>query len=70
MIYCYTNSDFIYTAFYSWNKRDPDYLQAVGQALYNFTYLELVVVWTIVKLSADGFQSVPKGKPAGHIQER
>jgi hypothetical protein len=46
---------------------DPDYLQAVGQALYNFTYLEWVVVWTIVKLSADGFQSVPKGKPAGHI---
>ena len=46
---------------------DPNYLQAVGQAFYNFTYLEWVVIWMIVKLSADGFKSVPKGKPASDI---
>lgn len=46
---------------------DPDYVQAVGRAFYNFTYLEWVVVWTIVKLSANGFASVPKGKTASHI---
>ena len=46
---------------------DPAYLQAVGRAFYNFTYLEWIVVWTIVKLSSDGFGSVPKGKPSGYI---
>lgn len=46
---------------------DPDYLHAVGRAFYNFTYLEWIVVWTIVKLSADGFGSVPKGQTAAHI---
>ena len=33
---------------------DPDYLALLGRAFYNFTYMEWVVVWTIVKLSADG----------------
>lgn len=46
---------------------DPIYLQAVGQAFYNFTYLEWVVIWTIVKLSSDGFKNVPRGKPASNI---
>jgi hypothetical protein len=46
---------------------DSDYLHDVGRAFYNFTYLEWVVVWTIVKLSTDGFGSVPKGQPASHI---
>jgi len=46
---------------------DSDYLHAVGRAFYNFTYLEWIVVWTIVKLSADGFSSVPRGKTASHI---
>ena len=46
---------------------DSDYLNAVGRAFYNFTYLEWGVVWTIVKLSADGFGSVPRGKPASDI---
>ena len=46
---------------------DSDYLHAVGRAFYNFTYLEWIVVSTIVKLSADGFSSVPKGQPASHI---
>ena len=46
---------------------DPDYLSRLGRAFYNFTYLEWVVVWTIVKLSADGFGSVPQGKSAFYI---
>ena len=46
---------------------DPVYLQALGRAFYNFTYLEWVVVWTIVKLSPDGFVSVPRGEPASKI---
>lgn len=46
---------------------DSDYLQALGRAFYNFTYLEWVVVSTIVKLSADGFGSVPRAQPASHI---
>jgi hypothetical protein len=43
---------------------DPTYIHAVGTAFYNFTYLEWVVVWTIVKLSTDGFASVPLGETA------
>jgi hypothetical protein len=48
-------------------QADPDYIHALGRAFYNFTYLEWVVVWTIVKLSADGFVSVPKGQSAKFI---
>lgn len=46
---------------------DPTYAQALGQAFYNFSYLEWGIVWTIVKLSDDGFTSVPTGKSAGSI---
>lgn len=46
---------------------DPAYVQATGRAFYNFTYLGWVVVWKIVKLSHDSFQSVPKGEPARSI---
>jgi hypothetical protein len=46
---------------------DPSYAQALGQAFYNFTYLEWGVIWTIVKLSDDGFDSVPTGKSASWI---
>lgn len=46
---------------------DQEYLQALGRTFYNFTYLEWVVVWTIVKLSSDGFGSVPRGEPASQI---
>jgi hypothetical protein len=46
---------------------DETYLLALGQAFYNFTYLEWGIVWTIVKLSANGFDSVPRGKPASEI---
>jgi hypothetical protein len=48
-------------------RADPVYLQALGQAFYNYTYLEWGVIWTIVKLSADGFSSVPRGKTAMEI---
>lgn len=46
---------------------DPDYLMALGRAAYNFAYLEWVVIWTIVKLSEDGFESVPKREPSRRI---
>ena len=46
---------------------DSIYLQTLGQAFYNFTYLEWVVVWTIVKLSPNGFKDVPKGESASII---
>ncbi len=46
---------------------DPVYLQALGRAFYNFTYLEWIVVCTIVKLSSDGFGSVPRRETAGKI---
>jgi hypothetical protein len=48
-------------------RADPEYLQALGRAVYNFTYFEWGVVWTIVKLSSDGFGSVPKGRTALEI---
>jgi hypothetical protein len=50
-------------------KADRAYLQALGQAFYNFTYLEWCVVWTIAKLSADGFASVPRGQTAQRIAQ-
>lgn len=46
---------------------DPKYIQALGTAFYNFTSLEWVVMWTIAKLSADAFESVPKRETAFHI---
>ena len=46
---------------------DPGYLQALGRAVYNFTYFEWGVIWTIARLADDGFRSVPKGKSAGEI---
>ena len=46
---------------------DLTYIHSVGTAFYNFTYLEWVVVWMIVKLNADGFGSVPRGETARAI---
>jgi hypothetical protein len=46
---------------------DPNYVQALGRAFYNFTYLEWGIIWRIVKLSDDGFTSVPTGKSASSI---
>ena len=46
---------------------DDEYLFKLGRAFYNYTYLEAIVVQTIAKVSVNGFESVPKGKPAGAI---
>lgn len=46
---------------------EAEYLKAVGRVFYNFTYLEWVAVWTIVRPNAVGFGSVPKGQTASHI---
>lgn len=45
----------------------PDYIKALGTAFYNFTYLEWIVIWTIVKLSESGFEAVPRGQTATFI---
>ena len=50
------------TAYKSRIPADAVYLTAVGQAFYNFSYLEWVAIWTIVKLSPNGFASVPEGE--------
>jgi hypothetical protein len=42
-------------AYQSHIPADPTYIHSIGTAFYNFTYLECVVVSTIVRLSADGF---------------
>lgn len=46
---------------------DPAYLAALGRAVYNFTYLEWVVVGIIAKFHPDGFAGVPKGETANRI---
>jgi hypothetical protein len=46
---------------------DPEYLRLLGRALYNFTYLEWGIIYTIVKLSTNGFESVPRGETAQKI---
>lgn len=46
---------------------DNDYAKGVGRAIYNFTYLEWVIIWMIVKLRNGSWENVPKGKPAGDI---
>jgi hypothetical protein len=56
-------------AYHSRISAEPEYLLALGRAVYNFAYLEWGIIWTIVKLSADGFDCVPKGKPA-HVIAR
>ena len=45
----------------------PNYIKALGTAFYNFTYLEWIVMWTIVKLSESGFEAVPRGQTASFI---
>ncbi len=39
----------------------------LGRAAYNFAYLEWIVVWTIVKLRTDEFESVPRRQPSRRI---
>jgi hypothetical protein len=45
----------------------PNYIKALGTAFYNFTYLEWIVMWTIVKLSESGFEAVPRGQTASFV---
>ena len=42
---------------------DPEYIQALGQAVYNFAYLEAIVVSTAGRLGTP----LPKGLTAGKI---
>ena len=46
---------------------DPAYLQALGRAVYNFTYLEGIIVGTIVKLSSGASEAGTKGKTSKEI---
>lgn len=46
---------------------DPAYTQLLGHAFYNFTYLEWVITWTIVRLSNNGFDAIPKKVTAGRL---
>jgi hypothetical protein len=48
---------------------DPEYVDAVGRAFYNFDYMEWIVIWTVVKLSPDGFQNVPDGTSSTRIAD-
>ena len=46
---------------------NPEYLFSLGRAFYNFTYFEWIVVCLIANLSTNGFEGVPRGRPAGDI---
>jgi hypothetical protein len=46
---------------------DPNYLLLLGQTLYNFTYLEWIVIWVIAKLNEDGLAGIPKSEPSAEI---
>jgi hypothetical protein len=51
---------------------DSEYVKAIGTALYNFTYLEWIVIWTIFKLHAEGTQynyRLPAGKIAQALRQ-
>ncbi|WP_441289350.1 hypothetical protein ACSRUE_00765 [Sorangium sp. KYC3313] len=42
---------------------DPAYIQAVGQAFYNFTYLEWSVIWLVAKLKSGYFGEIESANP-------
>jgi hypothetical protein len=44
---------------------DPAYLQAIGQAFYNYAYLEMAVVHTIARLRSNGPRRIRPKAPAG-----
>lgn len=54
-------------AYHSRLSADPEYLRALGQALYSFTWTEWVVIYTIVALNRDTWDAVPKGETAAKI---
>lgn len=41
-----------------------EYLEALGRAFYNFTYLEWIIISTIARLSVAGHGAVPWGQTA------
>jgi hypothetical protein len=49
---------------------DPAYIDALGRAFHNFTYLEWIVVTTIAKLSSNGYGALTKGKTAGYLARK
>jgi hypothetical protein len=49
---------------------DPAYTRLLGQALYNFTYLEWVVLWTIVRLNGNDTGVLSLRETAGAIAKR
>jgi hypothetical protein len=48
---------------------EPSYVQRVGQAFYNFAYLEWIVIWTIVKLAPNGFGSISDREPSSKLAD-
>jgi len=46
---------------------EEKYLLALGRALYNFTYLEKIIVDIIAKISKNGHNEIPSKAPAGEI---
>jgi hypothetical protein len=49
---------------------DPTYTQLLGQAFYNFTYLEWGVLWTIVRLTNNDSSVLSLRETAGQIAKR
>ena len=51
---------------------DPEYIKDLGQAFYNFTYLEWGIIWLIAKLRPTYFTEIENAKPqktAGRIRQ-
>lgn len=46
---------------------DPGYAAALGQAVYNFVYMEWIVVWIIEKLAPGYLRQSPGRKVSGRI---
>lgn len=46
---------------------DPGYAAALGQAIYNFVYMEWIVVWIIEKLAPGYLRQSPGQKMSGRI---
>ena len=48
---------------------NSEYAQRLGVAFYNFTYLEWAVIWTIVKLTSNGFDAIPRPATAAVLRK-
>ncbi|WP_437980431.1 hypothetical protein [Sorangium sp. So ce117] len=42
---------------------DPAYITAIGQAFYNFTYLEWNIIWLVAKLKSGYFGEIETANP-------